>query len=294
MKTKLFIVLSFFVLSIQANAQFTKPRNKKEDCGSGENYYQQLKVDPKFRENVARIERITQQFIKSRNNNIMNEDRTEEYVIPVVIHVVWTSANENISDAQVQSFLNLLNQNYAAGNPLTSTTPIPFQPMIGNPRIRFALAVRDQNCMPTSGIIRVQNTGNISLNPIFTATDPGATLLVNNPVKQLSPAWSSDKYLNVWICRFTGGLNGYSSSPGYPANVDGVAFRHGCCGNIGTASASTLRDQTVPTHEIGHWLNLRHIWGDNPDCLQDDGVNDTPLQGTNTQWNCPAFPASVM
>jgi hypothetical protein len=158
--------------------------------------------------------------------------------------------------------------------------------------------VRDPSCNATNGVIRVQNTGGIDLNPVTDPADPLNSLLVNNPVKQLSPAWPSDKYLNLWVCRFSGGLNGYSSFPGMPANVDGVVVRHGCVGNIGTAATATLRSQTVPSHEIGHWLNLRHIWGDDdfppftaPFCSQDDGVSDTPLQGARTLWSlCPTFP----
>ena len=283
-----------------SSAQIRNPDNKlSEECLSGETYYRALKVRPEFRQAAEKIESFTNDFIKRRLNNIANEDRTEDYVIPVVVHVVWTSTDENISMAQIQSAIDLLNQNYAAANPAATGIPMAFLPITGNPHIRFALAVRDPSCNATNGVIRVQNTGSINLNPNLTdPTDPLIALLTNNPVKQLSPAWPSDKYLNLWVCRFTGGLNGYSSFPGMPANVDGVVVRHGCMGNVGTAATATLRSQTVPSHEIGHWLNLRHIWGDDdgssftsPFCTQDDGVGDTPLQGARTSSSvCPPFP----
>lgn len=293
----LLLLFSTFV----ATAQVRQPNNNlREECLSGETYYRALIAKPEFKNAQERIENFTRDFIKRRLVNIATEDRTEDYVIPVVVHVVWTSADENISLAQIQSAITLLNQNYAAANPAASGIPMPFLPITGNPHIRFALAVRDPMCNATNGVIRVQNTGGIDLNPISDPADPLNSLLVNNPVKQLSPAWPSDKYLNLWVCRFSGGLNGYSSFPGMPANVDGVVVRHGCMGNIGTAATATLRSQTVPTHEIGHWLNLRHIWGDDdfnppftsPFCTQDDGVGDTPLQGARTSSSsCPTFPA---
>ena len=304
MKKKIFLpglILAFSCFFFESIAQ-QPPLNRaeyKEDCFSGENYYRALKVRPEFRREVEKIESFTKGFIARKVKNIVNEDRTQDYLIPVVVHVVWTSADENITMAQIQNAIDLLNQNYAASNPLTSTTPMPFQPLIGNPHIRFVLAVRDPSCNPTNGVIRIQNTGGISLNPIDDPADPVYSLLTHNPVKQLSPAWPRDKYLNLWVCRFTGGLNGYSAFPGMPADVDGVVVRHGCMGNTGTASTETLRMQTVPTHEIGHWLNLRHIWGDDdggtntpPYCTNDDGVDDTPLQGARTAWNmCPTFPS---
>jgi hypothetical protein len=271
-----------------------------EDCGSGPNYYRALQVNPRFRNAANRIEDFTRTFIQKRNKNIANEDRTEDYVIPVVVHVVWTSAEENISMAQIERGIQMLNENYAAMNPAASGIPAAFLPLTGNPHIRFKLAVRDPSCNATDGVLRVQNTGNISLNPIEEADDPLFEQLAHNPVKQLSPAWPMDKYLNLWICRFTGGLNGYSTFPGMPANVDGVVIRHGCMGDNGTAATATLRSQTVPAHEIGHWLNLRHTWGDDdydppftsPFCTQDDGVDDTPLQGARTSsGSCPTFPA---
>ena len=303
--TKIFITFLFSLLmvitAIVSTAQIRVPDNKlREECLSGETYYRALKVRPEFKREVEKIESFTNDFIKRRLNNIANEDRTEDYVIPVVVHVVWTSADENITMAQIQSAIDQLNQNYAAANPAATGIPLAFQPLTGNPHIRFALAVRDPSCNATNGVLRVQNTGSINLNPNLTdPTDPLLSLLTNNPVKQLSPAWPSDKYLNLWVCRFSGGLNGYSSFPGMPANVDGVVVRHGCMGNVGTAATATLRSQTVLSHEIGHWLNLRHIWGDDdgssftsPFCTQDDGVGDTPLQGARSSNSvCPTFPA---
>lgn len=290
------LTLAAMLVFSACNQNVRKPKHDDNECGSGLNYYKAYKKSAEFRKTADRIERFTKEYINIRKQNAASEDRSQLYIIPVVIHVVWTSDAENISIEQIQSQIDILNRDYRALHPNTGSTPAAFQPLISDPRIEFRLAVRDPSCNPTNGIVRVHNTAGISLNPVSTEDDPMSYLLANNPVKQLSPAWPRDKYLNIWVCRFTGTLNGYSTFPGSPANVDGVVIRHGAFGNIGTAAAATLRDQSVTTHEVGHWLNLRHIWGDDDYtgstdvCAQDDDVDDTPLQGAKTPWNCPTFP----
>jgi|GEM_PF-4846158 len=263
-KTLYALLLAWFALACKPTRINNNNINNLqiEDCGTGPNYYRALQVNPRFRNAANRIEDFTKIFIQNRHKNIASEDRTEDYVIPVVVHVVWTSAEENISMEQIERGIEQLNQNYNAANPAASGIPAAFLSLTGNPHIRFKLALRDPSCNATDGVVRVQNTGSISLNPIEEPDDPLFQQLVHNPVKQLAPAWPMDKYLNIWICRLTGGLNGYSSLPGMPANVDGVVIRHGCMGDNGTAATATLRAQTVLAHEVGHWLNLRHTWGD--------------------------------
>ena len=133
MKSKMIMLSCIFNLlilfiAIRLTAQVPPPDNNKyrEECLSGETYYRALKVRPEFNRAVEKIEAFTKGFINRRVNNIANEDRTEDYLIPVVVHVVWTSADENITMAQIQSAIDLLNQNYAAANPAASGIPAAF------------------------------------------------------------------------------------------------------------------------------------------------------------------------
>jgi hypothetical protein len=102
-------------------------------------------------------------------------------------------------------------------------------------------------------------------------------------------AWPSDRYLNIWVCPLAGGLLGYAQFPGGPAATDGVVIRHSAFGTTGTATAPFDLGRTT-THEIGHWVNLRHIWGDDgTGCWGDDFVADTPNQG-GPNTGTPPFP----
>jgi pregnancy-associated plasma protein-A len=108
-------------------------------------------------------------------------------------------------------------------------------------------------------------------------------------VKRVAPARPADTYLNVWVCQLGGGLLGYAQFPGGPAETDGVVILHSGFGTTGTAAAPFNRGRTT-THEVGHWLNLRHIWGDDgTGCAGDDFVSDTPNQG-GPNYGTPAFP----
>ena len=102
------------------------------------------------------------------------------------------------------------------------------------------------------------------------------------------PAWPADKYLNIWVCNLGGGLLGYAQFPGGPARTDGVVILHTAFGTDGTAQPPFDRGRTA-THEVGHWLNLRHIWGDTLDCSGGDRCPDTAnAAGPNTGE--PKFP----
>jgi hypothetical protein len=115
----------------------------------------------------------------------------------------------------------------------------------------------------------------------------------NNYVKFTSKggddAWPADKYLNLWVCNLGGGLLGYAQFPGGNASTDGVVILYSAFGNTGVVNPPYNKGRTA-THEIGHWLNLRHIWGDdNGACSGSDLVGDTPNQG-NYNFGCPSFP----
>jgi hypothetical protein len=185
--------------------------------------------------------------------------------IPVVVHVVYKTDEQNISDAQVASQIDVLNADFRKRNADASSAPAPFAPLAGDARIQFAL----------SEVTRTKTT-----EDSFSDDDA---------VKRVAPASPADTYLNVWVCQLGGGLLGYAQFPGGPAATDGVVILHSGFGTTGTAAAPFNLGRTT-THEVGHWLNLRHIWGDDgTGCAGDDFVPDTPNQG-GPNYGTPTFP----
>jgi hypothetical protein len=244
-------------------------------CGTMIVHERLLRTDPSYM--AARSDSENRAFTYSRRPDLIG--RTGVTVIPVVVHVVYNGAAQNISDAQVQSQIDVLNHDFRKTNADVSSTPAVFQPLTADARVEFELATTDPSGNPTNGITRTSTTaaGFTDDNKVKHASTGGAD------------AWPRDNYLNLWVCRLTGGLLGYAQFPGGPADTDGVVILDTAFGNTGTAAAPFNLGRTA-THEIGHWLNLRHIWGDDGNgCSGDDFVADTPnCAGANT--GVPAFP----
>lgn len=248
---------------------------KVRDCGTMIVHEQLLRSDPAYM--AARMASENNAFAFA--NNMMSSARTGVTVIPVVVHVVFNSPANNISDAQVQSQIAILNQDYRKNNSDVSKTPAVFQSLCGDARVEFQLATQDPGGNPTNGITRTSTTT--------------ASFTQDNRVKAAATggadAWPAANYLNIWVCQLGSGLLGYAQFPGGPAATDGVVILHSGFGNTGTAAAPFNLGRTA-THEIGHWLNLRHIWGDDGGaCSGDDFVADTPNCGDHN-FGKPAFP----
>ncbi|WP_326825354.1 zinc metalloprotease [Streptosporangium sp. NBC_01756] len=205
--------------------------------------------------------------------------------IPVVVHVLHRTAAEDISDAQIRSQIEVLNADFRATNPDRSSTPPVFAPLIGDARVTFELADVDPHGDPTNGITRTSTS-----NSSFTSDTDNVKFASTGG----ADAWPADRYLNIWTCgnlRDTAGraLLGYAQFPGGPAATDGVVILHSAFGATGTATAPFNLGRTA-THEIGHWLNLRHIWGDDgTGCTGSDFVADTPNAG-GPNFGTPTFP----
>ena len=199
--------------------------------------------------------------------------------IPVVVHVVWNTAAQNISDAQIASQIDVLNRDFRRVNPDVASTPAPFLPLTADARVEFALATTDPHGAATSGIERRQTT----------VASFGADDAVKSQATGGMDAWPADSYLNIWVCQLGGGLLGYAQFPGGPAATDGVVILQSAFGTSGTAAPPFHLGRTA-THEIGHWLNLNHIWGDDgTGCSGTDNVADTPNQG-GPNTGQPSFP----
>ena len=205
--------------------------------------------------------------------------RTGVTRIPVVVHVVWNTAAQNISDAQIASQIEVLNRDFRRANPDVNDTPAPFLPLTADARVEFALATVAPDGTPTTGIERCQ-TG---------VTSFGADDAVKSHASGGLDAWPAASYLNVWACQLGGGLLGYAQFPGGPDETDGVVILQSAFGTVGTAAPPFHLGRTA-THEVGHWLNLNHIWGDDgTGCSGTDNVDDTPNQGGGNTGE-PAFP----
>lgn len=214
--------------------------------------------------------------ISSRTASERDTLNNEVIVIPVVVHVLYNNAEQNISDAQVISQIDALNKDYRRLNADAANTPAPFRDVAADTRIVFCLAKVDPQGNQTTGIIHKYT----KLSQ-FLSDDQ-----MKFSSKGGDDAWDATKYLNLWVCNLFGRTLGYAVLPGSPAERDGVVIKYNVFGTTGALTAPYNKGRTA-THEIGHWLGLRHLWGD-ADC-GDDGVADTPPQQTSNS-NCASFP----
>ncbi len=238
----------------------------QRNCASTEYLEQQVAEDPKRQMKMDRIEDHTRQFIMNQENR----SSAPVITIPVVVHVVWNTAAENISDAQILSQIEVLNEDFRRQNSDADNV----WSQAADTEIEFCLANVDPNGNATTGITRTQTSNtSFSTNDNVKFTSSGG-----------KDAWPSSSYMNMWICDISGGIIGYAQFPGGPASTDGVVVDYTTTGNIGTATAPFDLGRTA-THEVGHYLNLRHIWGDGG-CGASDLVADTPdSDGPNTGCN---------
>ena len=223
--------------------------------------------------------------------------KAEIKTIPVVVHVVYNNSTENISDDQVHSQIAVLNKDFRKLNEDGVNVPIPFKPMAADGRIEFKLACKDPLGNSTSGITRTR-TNETSFGIPPDSSTPEAEKIKFTAGGGID-AWDSSRYLNIWVCNLEGGLLGYAQFPAGPPETDGVVINHWAFGDRGSVVSSQSpfgpqfnRGRTT-THEIGHYLDLYHIWGDdqflgNP-CSGTDNVSDTP-NTTRENTGKPTFP----
>jgi hypothetical protein len=244
-------------------------------CGTMNVHRRLLSTVPSY----ARIRDEIENQARLYESGASATQRTGVTRIPVVVHVVWNKAAQNVSDAQIASQLDVLNRDFRRTNPDANSTPAPYLPLATDSRIEFFLANTDPNGAPSGGVERRQTS-------VAAFSDDDA---VKSFATGGLSAWPQERYLNMWVCPLGGGLLGYAQFPGGPAATDGVVIQQSAFGTTGTAAAPFNLGRTA-THEIGHWLNLNHIWGDDgTGCSGTDNVADTPNQaGYNV--GAPSFP----
>ncbi len=273
----LFFCTIFFSLSVATNV------SAQRTCQAHDHLHELEAQDPSVKAQRDEIEKFTAAYIKGQGGL---KGRSATFNIPVVVHIVYNANVQNITDAQVLSQLAVLNADFQKLNTDFSRVPTPFQALAGDAGIQFCLASKDPNGNPTTGITR-------------TYTAKTAFDVYNDDAKYTSmggrDAWNRNAYLNFWVvpnikAGTQTGILGYGQFPGGPASTDGVVIGYRYFGTMGTASAPFDRGRTA-THEVGHWLNLYHIWGDDTNCVSSDMVADTPNQGSEN-FGCPTFPRS--
>ena len=234
-----------------------------------------MEAYPAFRRLLSDLEQET----RSRLAEPQAFAAEEPITLPVVVHVIWRTEEENIPDHQIASQIDVLNEDYAAANADRGGIPGVWQGLSTDSGIRFVLASRAPDGSPHPGIDRVRtDIGGFSTDDVVKSAATGG-----------ADAWPAERYLNIWVCNLGGGVLGYAQFPGGPPNTDGVVIGYRYFGRGGSAVAPFDLGRTA-THEIGHWLNLRHIWGDTEDCTGSDFVADTPGQRL-PNYNQPAFPS---
>lgn len=246
----------------------------QRNCGAMEVLARQLMEDPALRDQMDAIEYQIQNFRAQGGA----QDRLV-VTIPVVVNVVWNTAAENVSDQQIQTQMEVLNADFRRLNADAGNTPAVWQSIAADCEINFCLATQDPSGGSTNGIRRRQTTVTaFSTNDAVKFTAQGGLDI-----------WDRNKYMNLWVCDLSGGLLGYAQFPGGAAATDGIVIDYQYFGTIGSTPPFNLG--RTATHEVGHWLNLRHIWGDDGTaCTGSDQVSDTPNQA-DENYACPAFPA---
>ncbi|OUR98104.1 hypothetical protein A9Q86_13670 [Flavobacteriales bacterium 33_180_T64] len=270
MKKTITLTLLCFLSIVSVFAQELYERN----CGTMENLELRKQQDPDLEKRMQQIETFTQNKIQAMGNNRVDGSII---TIPVVVHVLYRNSTENISLAQIQSQLDVLNEDFRRTNPDADNT----WSQAADSEIEFCLVTVDPNGNATTGITRKSTT----------RQDWGA----NDDAKRSSSGgidpWDTTQYLNMWVVPKmttvsqgqTINLLGYAQFPGGNAATDGVIMIYNAFGRTGAVSAPFDGGRTT-THEIGHFFNLRHIWGD-ANC-GNDFVSDTPTHQTSN-GGCP-------
>lgn len=180
--------------------------------------------------------------------------------IPVVVHVVMPDPSV-VTDGQINDQIAVLNADFSASNGDINNVPSEFEGLVANSDIKFSLVKTNR------------------------VTNPTTAWGTNDAVKFASPVESPSTQLNIWICNISGGILGYAQFPGGPAETDGIVLLYS---SLPGGSAAPYNEGRTATHEVGHYLNLRHIWGDGR-CNRDDFVSDTPKSDA-PNYGCPAYP----
>lgn len=273
MRKTILLLAGGFLFSVGCN----KPSHQAEDalvpeeetffasqrkCAADEVLQEQLKTDPSLRNRMEQVEEFTRRVAANpKNYRLLGSGIIE---IPVVVNVLYRTAAQNVSPAQIQSQIDVLNKDFSATNSDYNLTSTYNSVKSGDVRVRFVLDVINR---------KQTNKKSWGLNDAMKKNAQGG-------INPSSPATK----LNLWVCNLSSGYLGYAQFPGGSSATDGVVIDDNAFGTTGSAAAPFNKGRTA-THEVGHWMNLRHIWGDAT--CGNDQVGDTPQHNT-ANYGCPS------
>lgn len=271
-------------------------------CSTPQVIYYQDSLTPGYADAVSEAFLAAKQYGQNHQ-----EKSTGSHTIPVVFHIVYHTPEENIPDSVIHNQIQILNEDFNRLNADTANMRPEFEIVKGNPNINFELAQLDPNGNPTSGITRTYTDslfGSVLL--FFGYYDE--TEKVKSTASGGKDPWDQSKYLNIWVCSLYGEdangpilvVSGYASPPlnlpnwpqGMPVIGDGIVMHHEAVGSNNPNPLDTIDGPIesygrICTHEVGHYLGLRHISGDG-DCTAEDGIDDTP--NTTIAINVSCYP----
>ncbi len=293
MKNFTFLAILFLSLVVNVTSAQDAPltsahghsHGAKVRCGTTEYYDELFRTIPGFR---AQFEANQQRIAQLASQRAGQRTAALNDTVPVVIHVIGSAAQHAlITDAILQSQIDVLNEDFQGKNADSTRIPAAFKPLYGKMGLTFKLALTSPNGTLTNGIERRTNAVTFSA-----ATADNAKRFANGGLD----AWDPTKYLNLWVVEFTGGLLGISVFPGDPRPIDvhGFVCDYRAFGRGASYLNADFNRGRTTTHELGHFWNLRHIWGDdNGACTGSDfpttafplGTDDTPNQARETYGN---------
>ncbi len=267
------IILFIFQLCVFHICMSQHHEHEGIPCGTDEMHQHLFENYPQYNDGIIRATERLKTFTENYKQQPNNRDGNP-YIIPVVFHVIHNYGPENISDAQIFDAVEQVNIQMRKRNADTSEIVDAFKSIAADTEIEIRLAQIDPDGNCTNGITRSVS---------------GTTMIGDHSVKDVIQ-WPPDKYLNIYVCNQAASLAGHALLPGAADTIpqwDGIVMQHSYVGTIGTSQPFR---RTVVTHEIGHYLNLQHIWGGNnvpnffylpvaqaSNCDHDDEVEDTPL-----------------
>jgi len=290
----------FVIICLIASAFSARAQTMQRPVYCGFDYYLQMQKQ----NNPQRYAAFTDMYGQSKGTLSGNRDGV--LTVPVVFHIVYNTEAQNLPDNVIHSQIEVLNEDYRRWNADAADTREIFLPVAADVEIQFQLADYDPLGNPTTGITRTNTTRTGFAMDFF--SNENTLDEVKSTTTGGADAWDPQRYLNIWVCMiepsFVGQVFGMAYPPDGLANwpgqssaptqgVDGVIVHYTCVGRNNPAAGDDGLDDNdmgrTLTHEVGHYLGLRHIWGDElffNICSEDDGIEDTPRSGLGDQNQC--------